>query len=99
MFIFFSSLICPNFFRILFRFASLTILGAIMFKVSSPCLFLVEAVSFGVLHFLSLAVIFVFEFGLFFLAARVVRWPFGHTYKSRSPKFLPELSEVHSDPY
>jgi hypothetical protein len=34
--------------------------------VSSPCLFLVEQVSFGVVHFLSLAVIFVFEFGLFF---------------------------------
>jgi hypothetical protein len=66
MFMIFSSLIWPNFFPILFRLAPLTILGAIMFKMSSPCLFLVEAVSFGVVHFLSLAVIYVFEFGLFF---------------------------------
>src|SRR5215510_4042927 len=55
-----------NFFPILFRLAPLTILGAIMFKVSSPCLILVEEISFGVVHFLSLAVIFVYEFGLFF---------------------------------
>src|SRR5262245_50234243 len=70
-----SNLICPilsvqsylsNFFPVLFRLAPLTILGAIMFKVSSLCLFLVEEVSFRVVHFLSLAVIFVFEFGLFF---------------------------------
>src|SRR5215813_1247459 len=58
----FSSLFCPIFFRL----APLTILGAIMFKVSSPCLILVEEISFGVVHFLSLAVIFVYEFGLFF---------------------------------
>ena len=38
-----------------------------MFKVSSPCLIFIEAVSFGVVHFLSLAGIFVFEFGFFFL--------------------------------
>ena len=56
-----------NFFPIFFRLAPLTIVGAIIFKVSSPCLFLVEEISFGVVHFLSLAVIFVFEFGLFFL--------------------------------
>src|SRR5262245_40700287 len=62
----FSPLLSVQFFPILFRLAPLTILGAIMFKVSSPCLFLVEAVSFGVVHFLSLAVIFGFEFGLFF---------------------------------
>src|SRR5215475_15263148 len=55
-----------NFFPILFRLTPLTILGAIMFKVSSPCFILVEEISFGVVHFLSLAVIFVFEFGLFF---------------------------------
>src|SRR5215813_3502033 len=55
-----------NFFPVLFRLAPLTILGAIMFKVSSLCLFLVEEISFGVVHFLSLAVIFVFEFGFFF---------------------------------
>src|SRR5215510_3729042 len=59
-----------NFFPILFRLAPLTIVGAIIFKVSSPCLFLVEAVSFGVVHFLSPAVIFVFEFGLFFFGGK-----------------------------
>jgi hypothetical protein len=45
-----------------------------MFKVSSPCLFLVEAVSFGVVHFLSLAVIFVFEFGFFFFGGARGAW-------------------------
>src|SRR5499433_1099119 len=62
----FSPLLSVQFFPILFRLAPLTILGAIMFKVSSPCLILVEEISFGVVHFLSLAVIFVYEFGLFF---------------------------------
>jgi hypothetical protein len=66
MFIIFLLPYLSNFFPILFRLAPLTILGAIMFKVSSPCLILVEEISFGVVHFLSLAVIFVFEFGFFF---------------------------------
>src|SRR5215813_3843016 len=66
MFMIFFLSYLSNFFPIFFRLAPLTIVGAIIFKVSSPCLFLVEAVSFGVVHFLSLAVIFVFECGLFF---------------------------------
>src|SRR5262249_603412 len=66
MFMIFFLSYLSNFFPILFRLAPLTILGAIMFKVSSPCLILVKEISFGVVHFLSLAVIFVYEFGLFF---------------------------------
>src|SRR5215813_10297859 len=66
MFMIFLLSYLSNFFPILFRLAPLTILGAIMFKVFSPCLILVEEISFGVVHFLSLAVIFVFEFGFFF---------------------------------
>ena len=66
MFMIFCPLLFVQFFPILFRLAPLTILRAIMFKVASPCLILVEAVCFGVVHFLSLAVIFVFEFGIFF---------------------------------
>src|SRR5215471_13497302 len=66
MFIIFLLSYLSNFFPILFRLAPLTILWAIMFKVCSPCLIIVEKISFEVVHFLSLAVIFVFEFGFFF---------------------------------
>ncbi len=89
--IFLLSYLSPKVFPILFRLAPLTILGAIMFKVSSPCLFLVEAVSFGVVHFLSLAVIFLFEFGLFFLggeSSAVALRTFSSDRNFRRPRFI-----------